>query len=148
MRASDADRQAVIGLLLTAGAEGRLTQAERDERVHLAEQAKTYADLLPLTHDLPTTASPGASWAPVPGAIASGTFEASSPQAQLEKKRRDLRKGWAVWLGVGVLVNVIWLGTWISVGGNPPPYWPIWVFGPWGGGMLIATLVNRAERST
>ena len=53
MRASDADREAVTTRLRDHFAEGRLTQAELDERVSAALSAKTYGDLRPLTVDLP-----------------------------------------------------------------------------------------------
>ena len=53
MRASDADREQVTAKLRDHFAEGRLTQAELDERVSAALSAKTYGDLRPLTVDLP-----------------------------------------------------------------------------------------------
>ena len=46
-------------------------------------------------------------------------------------------------MGVSVLVNVIWLGTWITGDEGAPSYWPIWVMGPWGAAMLIGTLTRR-----
>ncbi|MCD0450839.1 DUF1707 domain-containing protein [Actinocorallia sp. API 0066] len=54
LRASDADRDAVAGLLGEALAEGRLTPEEHAERLDLLYAAKTYADLEPLTADLPS----------------------------------------------------------------------------------------------
>ncbi|HMA46246.1 MAG TPA: DUF1707 domain-containing protein [Frankiaceae bacterium] len=66
-RASDRDRHAVVERLQWASAEGRLTAAERDERIAAAYAAKTLADLAPLTVDLP--AEPVGPGAPgVPGA--------------------------------------------------------------------------------
>ena len=52
LRASDADRDQVATLLSTAYAEGRLTQEEHDERLDQLMVAKTFDDLLPITHDL------------------------------------------------------------------------------------------------
>ena len=52
--ASQADRDRVITLLTAAEAEGRLTLAERDERVAAAQAAQTFDDLVPLTRDLVT----------------------------------------------------------------------------------------------
>ena len=52
LRASDADREQVATVLSTAYAEGRLTREEHDERLDQALQAKTFDDLLPITHDL------------------------------------------------------------------------------------------------
>ncbi len=70
---------------------------------------------------------------------------AASPDdiATDERERENLRKGWAAWVGVSVMVNVIWLGTWITGDEGAPSYWPIWVMGPWGAAMLIGTLSRR-----
>lgn len=70
-RASDRDRHAVVERLQWASAEGRLTAAERDERIAAAYAAKTLADLAPLTVDLPAEpVGPGAGAPGVPGAPA------------------------------------------------------------------------------
>jgi hypothetical protein len=53
MRVSDADRQAVADRLAAHYADGRLDQAEFDERVGRAMSAKTRADLSGLFDDLP-----------------------------------------------------------------------------------------------
>ncbi|WP_406093877.1 DUF1707 domain-containing protein [Streptomyces sp. NBC_01013] len=52
MRASDADREAVVEQLREAAAEGRIDLGELDERLGLALTAKTHAELAPLTDDL------------------------------------------------------------------------------------------------
>ncbi|MFD7864002.1 DUF1707 domain-containing protein [Streptomyces sp. NPDC059783] len=52
MRASDADREAVVEQLREAAAEGRIDLDELDERVGAALTAKTYGELAPLTADL------------------------------------------------------------------------------------------------
>jgi hypothetical protein len=52
LRASDADRDRVIELLRAAVADGRLDQAEFDERVDAALAARTIDALAPLTADL------------------------------------------------------------------------------------------------
>ena len=57
-RASDADRDTAVGLLSSARAEGRLTEAEHDERLSAAYSARTWQQLTELTVDLP--APPGA----------------------------------------------------------------------------------------
>jgi Domain of unknown function (DUF1707) len=56
IRASDADRERVTARLRDHFAEGRLSQAEMDERVTAALNAKTLGDLRPLTRDLPEPA--------------------------------------------------------------------------------------------
>jgi hypothetical protein len=59
MRVSDAERQAVADQLATHFADGRLDQAEFDERVARAMSAKTRADLNGLFADLPEPATRG-----------------------------------------------------------------------------------------
>jgi hypothetical protein len=54
MRASDADRDRAAELLREAAAEGRLGLDELDERLDLIYAAKTYAELTPVTADLPS----------------------------------------------------------------------------------------------
>ncbi len=53
MRASDADRERVAGILREAYAEGRLTAVEHEERLSEVYRATTYADLAPVLRDLP-----------------------------------------------------------------------------------------------
>jgi hypothetical protein len=57
LRASDADRERVANVLREAAGDGRLTMAELDERLDAVYAAKTYAELEPITHDLPATGS-------------------------------------------------------------------------------------------
>jgi len=63
-RASDAEREAVVARLRDAAAEGRLTVEELAQRIDAAYDARTRAELEPLTADLPAPA-PGATPAPV-----------------------------------------------------------------------------------
>ena len=53
LRVSDADREQVAERLREAAGEGRLTMEELDERLEAAYDARTSADLAPLTADLP-----------------------------------------------------------------------------------------------
>jgi Domain of unknown function (DUF1707) len=53
LRASYADRDAVVEQLRVAAGDGRLTPEELDERLGAALTAKTYAELAALTSDLP-----------------------------------------------------------------------------------------------
>jgi hypothetical protein len=55
LRASDADRERIANVLREAAGDGRLTMAELDERLDAVYAAKTYAELEPITHDLPAT---------------------------------------------------------------------------------------------
>src|SRR4051812_29733843 len=57
MRISDADRHQVAEILRQAAGEGRLDLDELDERLEATYAARTYADLVPITMDLPTQAN-------------------------------------------------------------------------------------------
>ena len=56
IRAADADREHMAGILGTAYTEGRLTKDEYDARLDAAWSARTYADLDQLVTDLPVQA--------------------------------------------------------------------------------------------
>jgi Flp pilus assembly protein TadB len=65
LRASDADRDAVVYRLREAAGEGRLEPDELEQRVDVALRARTYGDLAELLADLPAagrTPSPRARW--------------------------------------------------------------------------------------
>jgi hypothetical protein len=53
MLASNADRDRAIDVLRAGFAEGRLTQAEFEERVERVQESRTYDQLADLTRDLP-----------------------------------------------------------------------------------------------
>jgi hypothetical protein len=59
LRASDADRERVAEVLRQAAGDGRLSMDELDERLDAVYAAKTYAELAPITHDLPDAAAGG-----------------------------------------------------------------------------------------
>jgi hypothetical protein len=69
LRASDQDRERVANILRDAAGEGRLDMTELDERLEAVYTAKTYAELEPVTRDLPQAGSVRAA-APVPRAAA------------------------------------------------------------------------------
>lgn len=56
-RVSDRERDAVAERLREAAGEGRLDLDELDERLGAAYRARTYAELVPLTRDLPDVAA-------------------------------------------------------------------------------------------
>ncbi len=58
LRISDADRHQVAEVLRQAAGEGRLELDELDERLEATYAARTYADLWPITHDLPVQRPP------------------------------------------------------------------------------------------
>src|SRR5688500_12941466 len=58
LRVSDEDRHKVAEILREAAGEGRIDLDELDERLGAAYAAKTYADLVPITVDLPIAGVP------------------------------------------------------------------------------------------
>lgn len=73
MRASDAERDVVVGRLNQAVGEGRLTMDEFSERLELAYVARTRGDLEPLLRDLPASAEGDVPAVAGGSAVASGT---------------------------------------------------------------------------
>jgi hypothetical protein len=65
MRVSDADRNKVAEILREAAGDGRIDFTELDERLEAAYAAKTYAELVPITHDLAPAMTAGAAAAAV-----------------------------------------------------------------------------------
>ena len=60
MRVSDADRNKVAEILREAAGDGRIDFNELDERLEATYAAKTFGELVPITHDLAPAASTGA----------------------------------------------------------------------------------------
>jgi hypothetical protein len=92
LRASDADRDRVIELLRAAVADGRLDQAEFDERLDAALAARTIDALAPLTADL--IAAPGSDGAirlPFAGTPAEPAAELLTISGRHGSVRRDGR---------------------------------------------------------
>lgn len=136
LRASDAERDAVAARLREAHAEGRLTADEFADRLDAALAARTHADLVPLTSDLPAEA---------PISRARTGDEAAPARQSSVTADRVWRGAWGAW-ATAVLVNVvIWALVSISAG-DIKYFWPIWVAGPWGAVLLAGTLFARAGR--
>jgi Domain of unknown function (DUF1707) len=84
LRVSDADRQSVADELSKHFADGRLDQAEFDERLSQAMNAKTYRDLDGLLTDLPPTkADGGAGLPPAGGGRVTSREPGSVPQRRI-----------------------------------------------------------------
>ncbi len=137
LRAGDEDRDRTSATLREAYAEGRLDNDEFQSRLEQAHQAKTYGELAALTRDLPAATPAPVAPVPVPD---TGTVASTRDR----ERRKGLKAAWASWLGVSVMVNVIWFATWMG-DGAAPYYWPIWVMGPWGAAMVIATLAGGRD---
>jgi hypothetical protein len=86
LRASDADRERVVERLREAVAEGRLDMDEFEERMDAAYKSRTYADLSPLTRDLP--GGPGPTTGPA-GAHPGGPSASASAGAPVSLYKRD-----------------------------------------------------------
>ena len=71
-RVSHADREAVADRLRQAAGDGRLDVDELGERLEAAFAARTYADLVPLTRDLPEGTTPHSQRAPAPSGRVGG----------------------------------------------------------------------------
>jgi hypothetical protein len=80
LRASDRDRERVAEVLRDALAEGRLDMAEFEERLEATYKARTYAELAPITRDLPT---PGTVTAPVPVSFTKEPAESGSWESRI-----------------------------------------------------------------
>ncbi|MEV0292984.1 DUF1707 domain-containing protein [Nocardia sp. NPDC050710] len=113
-RASDAERDTVVRLLSRHLADGRLDLAEYDQRVAQVYGTATRDDLQLVLSDLPKLSK-------------ETPAEGKSPSRMPIWQRIE----GTTWLGVSVLVLVIWAAISIGVGEFTYP-WPVWVIGPWG----------------
>jgi hypothetical protein len=135
LRASDADRDAVADRLREAHAEGRLTVEEFAERLDAAFAARTHGDLVPLTSDLPS---------PTPPARRRRTGDEAQP-ARRGEGPSGLAAAWGAWVVV-VAVNVLVWGAVSLARMDLAYFWPIWVAGPWGLVLIVATASRRGRR--
>jgi hypothetical protein len=155
LRASDVDRQRVAERLHRAHDEGRISLLEFDERLAAAYAARTYAELAPLTSDLPSGLSSGSS-----SGLSSGRERRAQPPVRLRGLRRSCAvghssrrvsgSGWqlarrvqlAALVAAGLVNFAIWLAVSVGTGGAVYPWW-IWVVGPWGLMLAAETVVAR-----
>ncbi len=128
MRVSDADRAEVADRLAHHYGDGRLDQAELDDRLGRAMSAKTRADLDGLLHDLPDTGVT--------------RMETPAPRRQPPPLRpREPRRHH--WLRIVLVVVLVLVGLRV-LGAIGALFWPFgwfwgWMWpGPW---LLIALLV-------
>ena len=106
MRIADADRERLAGELREHMVAGRLSEEELEERVALAYQAKTQADLDALRADLP---------------LSPATIEQS-----LKERRRHLRRRLAQEAGGSLTASGVCVAIWLAAGAHGQ-FWPIWV---------------------
>ncbi|WP_374774184.1 DUF1707 domain-containing protein [Streptomyces sp. NBC_01310] len=126
LRASDADRERVVERLRDAVAEGRIDMEEFEERLEAAYKSRTYAELEPLTRDLPSPTGPAARAAAVPGSAA-------------EPWRGRVGGAGTSTTGVAVMSGFQRRGRW-----TVPARFDAVVF--WGGGELDLREADFAER--
>ena len=124
MRASDTDRELVADRLREAAGHGRLTMDELDERLELTYAARTYAELEPLTRDLP---APGTT-APLP-----------APAAAVASSRIGGKPGrrWSI----AIMSGSTRRGRWVL-----PPKYNAFAF--WGGVVIDLRDAGFAEQET
>jgi hypothetical protein len=96
LRASDSDREEVVGRLRAATAEGRLLVAELEQRLEVAFHARTYGELDALVDDLPASA-------PTSG----GDLPASAPASTPVRRRPGLPVVAWTTLALGVLLSAV-----------------------------------------
>src|SRR5580658_3157471 len=107
IRVSDQDRDAVVQRLQQGFAEGRLDDAEFDDRMRAALTARTSADLEVLTTDLPAAAEAGTA-----GAV---DAPASKPGRRAIAYQSSIRRG-GRWRVPGRFTSVIYKGTgWLDL---------------------------------
>ena len=102
IRVSDAERNAVAELLGQHYADGRLDQAEFDERVSRAMAAKTRGDLTGLFDDLPETESEAGADGP------RGPVRRSAPYQVRRRRGGGIIRPLLLLLLVFVCANVAW----------------------------------------
>jgi Domain of unknown function (DUF1707)/2TM domain len=120
LRASDAEREAIIADLRAHAGEGRLGVEELDERVERAYAARTRRELAALTEDLPKIARP-------------------RPHA-----RREARAEFAEHLRTYLFVMALLVGIWALTGMGY--FWPIWPAFGWGIGIVSHAAAVRNPR--
>jgi hypothetical protein len=130
LRMSDAERAEVADLLAAHYGDGRLDQAEFEQRLDQAMRAKTHRDLGGLLADLPPTPSPG---------------EPEGPELPARRHGRRSRHRMLP-VVLAILVAILAVHT-LAFALNP---WA-WAFSPWlwiGLIAVIAVLVTRSRKRT
>ncbi|MEP9383523.1 DUF1707 domain-containing protein [Nocardioides sp. KR10-350] len=127
MRASDADREIVRGLLGEAYADGRLSREEYDERTAALLGSRTLGELPGLVSDL----------------VAADPVPAVPPRTELRERgvakyRTEVAEAFGGFAFVSLVCIVIWLVT----GGVHHFFWPVFPVVVTGGN-LVKTAVNR-----
>ena len=131
IRVSDAERAEVADKLAQHFADGRLDQAEHDERVGRAMNAKTRADLNGLFDDLPGTGAPTGSDTGQARTSFADTGYAGPPAWQRRRRRHPI-------LFVAMVIFAVWVALHIVGSVMSWAFWP-WAFVPW---LWLAVIVS------
>ncbi|MEU5363111.1 DUF1707 domain-containing protein [Streptomyces sp. NPDC005925] len=132
LRASDADRERVAEILRDALAEGRLDMEEFEERLETTYTARTYAELAPVTRDLP---APGVAPPPSSLSLRKSPGDGGSWADRFVTRDDPGSSGTAI----GVLSGFQRRGRW-----TVPRRMTCFAF--WGGGELDLREANFADR--
>lgn len=161
MRASDAERQAVVEVLKVALDDGRLKMDEYVDRMGKAYEAVTVGDLALLHDDLPFPAVPAASVkrvAPVAPAprVASPPAPVPAdppplPPTGIRGAYSELPAGlkvlWTLWFAAVSINIVVWFLVGVTTVSFPYP-WPLWVAGPAGAALFgVSAPTLQAKRA-
>jgi DUF1707 SHOCT-like domain len=103
VRASDAEREEVVGRLREGAGDGRLDPEELERRVELAYRAESRGELERLAADLPLPPDP-------------------EPPAPSPWKSEAMRRRAAAFVTVNAVCIAVWLAS--GAGGG---FWPVWV---------------------
>jgi Domain of unknown function (DUF1707) len=129
MRASDADREVVRGVLASAYADGRLTREEYDDRLNTLFGSRTLGEMPALVADLVPPDGPSTAPAPLP--------RTDLRTRGARKWRRDVEESLGAFLVPSIICTVIWIvftrGTF---------FWPVFPM-LFTGLNLVRTVVQR-----
>lgn len=150
MRASDADRDAVVQRLRVALEEGRLKTDEYMARMERAYHAVTYGDLAPLHADLPESTAvagrePAAPAAPNAAPRAAAAARPPAARNGVAGLPTPLKVAWTAWLVVVSINIVIWVLV-MGTSGHLVYPWPVWVAGPWGAALAAISVGSTQFR--
>ncbi len=129
MRASDADREVVRGVLADAYADGRLTREEYDDRLSTLYGSRTLGEMPALVSDL--VPPEGSAIAPAP------SLPADLRTRGARKWRKDVEESLAAFLVPSIICTVIWIAA--TGRGFFWPAFPMLFLGL----NLVKTVVNR-----
>ncbi len=138
LRASDADRDLVLGVLGEAFADGRLTREEHDERAAVVARCRHLGELPGLLSDLLPAGMLS------PGAVSALPTRALRERADAEYRRRRREALWA-FLSASLVCWVIWAV--LAAPGDADAFpWPVFVM--LGTVLYYGRLVVRREDVT